>query len=124
MLQTVIRNLVSNAVKFTPKGGEVTLSVKNVDKKYVEIAVKDSGIGMSQSIMDQLFRLDVQTYRIGTDGEPSSGLGLLLCKEFVDKLGGKIWVKSEVGQGSTFYFTVPLNATHDRGILSNRVIKN
>ena len=107
MLQTIIRNLISNAVKFTPKGGRVNLSAKATDDKYIEISIKDSGIGMNQTLSNNLFRLDIKTNRTGTEGEPSSGLGLLLCKEFIEKHGGKIWVASEVGKGSEFYFTLP-----------------
>ena len=107
ILQTVIRNLVSNAMKFTPKGGKISVLAKITDDKNVEIAIQDTGIGMSQEMLENLFRIDVQTGRKGTDGEPSTGLGLLLCKEFVEKHDGKIWVESEVGKGSTFYFSIP-----------------
>ena len=107
LLQTIIRNLVSNAVKFTAKGGEISILTEATSEKSVEISVKDSGIGMSSKMVNDLFRLDVQTNRLGTEGEPSTGIGLLLCKEFVAKLGGKIWVESEPGKGSTFYFTLP-----------------
>jgi len=106
-LQTVIRNLVSNAVKFTPQGGKININCKVIPEKEVEISIKDSGIGMSCTMVENLFRLDVKTNRLGTDGEPSTGLGLMLCKEFVEKHGGKIRVESEVGNGSTFYFTIP-----------------
>ena len=109
MLQTVIRNLVSNAVKFTRKGGNVSISAKTTGDKNVEISVQDTGIGMSPEIVENLFRIDVKTNRKGTDGEPSAGLGLLLCKEFIEKHAGKIWVESEEGIGSTFYFTLPYN---------------
>jgi signal transduction histidine kinase len=71
------------------------------------VAIKDTGIGMSSEMVDNLFRLDVQTGRPGTNGESSSGLGLVLCKEFVEKQGEKIMVKSEEGKGSTFCFTIP-----------------
>ena len=107
ILQTVIRNLTSNAVKFTHKGGKVILSAKATNDKSIEISIKDSGIGLSQKMIENLFRLDVQTGRKGTEGEPSTGLGLLLCKEFVEKHGGTIWVESEVGKGSVFYFIIP-----------------
>ncbi len=109
MLQSVIRNLVSNAVKFTAKGGSINLSAKSAGDNNVEIAIKDSGIGMSSKMVDNLFRVDVRTKRKGTEGEPSTGLGLLLCKEFVEKQGGKIRVESEEGKGSVFYFTIPCN---------------
>jgi len=107
MIQTVIRNIVFNAVKFTPKGGKVCLSAKESDIKNVEITIQDYGIGMSPAIIDNLFRLDVKTNRLGTDGEPSTGLGLLLCKEFIEKHGGKIRIESEEGKGSLFHFTIP-----------------
>jgi PAS domain S-box-containing protein len=107
-LQTVIRNLVSNAIKFTPKGGKIIILAKATRGKNVEISIKDSGIGMNHSMVDNLFRLDIKTNRKGTNGEPGSGLGLLLCKEFVEKLGGKIWVESEEGKGSEFKFTLPV----------------
>lgn len=107
MLQTIILNLVSNALKFTPRGGNVTLSAKLVVDDFVEIAIKDTGIGMNQTLVDQLFRIDVQTRREGTEQEPSTGLGLLLCKEFVEKHGGKIVVMSEEGNGSNLSFTIP-----------------
>jgi len=106
ILQTIIRNLVSNAVKFTSKGGKISVLAKADDNNGVEISVKDTGIGMSCEMINNLFRLDVQTNRKGTEDEPSSGLGLLLCKEFVEKHGGRIWVESEEGRGSTFYFTI------------------
>jgi len=107
MLCSIIRNLVFNAVKFTPTGGEITISAKTAANNQVEISVADTGIGMGDELVSKLFRLDEKTSRQGTDGEPSSGLGLLLCKEFVDKHGGKIWVESKEDKGSTFYFTIP-----------------
>jgi len=107
ILQTVMRNLVSNAIKFTPEGGKVILSAKVDDDKNIEISIRDTGIGMNKAMVDNLFRVDVKTNRLGTNNEPSSGLGLLLCKEFIEKYGGKLWVESEEGKGSTFYFTIP-----------------
>ena len=107
MLQSVIRNLLSNALKFTPKGGRVNVSAKTAVENSVEFSVKDTGIGMSPSMVDNLFRLDLQTNRKGTEGEPSSGLGLIISKDFIEKQGGKIWVESEEVRGSTFFFTLP-----------------
>jgi PAS domain S-box-containing protein len=107
MLLSVIRNLASNAVKFTPKGGKIIISAKVTGDHHVELSIRDSGIGMSSSMVENLFRLDVQTSRKGTEGEPSTGLGLILCKDFIEKHGGKIWVESEEGKGSTFRFTLP-----------------
>jgi signal transduction histidine kinase len=109
IIQTVIRNLVSNALKFTPRGGKVSLSAKNSGNKCVEISIRDTGIGMSPKMVENLFRLDVRTNRKGTENEPSSGLGLMLCKEFIERHGGKLWIESEDGKGSVFYFTIPNN---------------
>jgi len=106
-LQTIIRNLVSNAMKFTPGGGKIRISARTGSDKNIEISISDTGIGMSPELVKNLFRPDVQTSRQGTEGEPSSGLGLLLCKDFIEKQGGKIWVESEEGKGSTFHFTIP-----------------
>ena len=107
MLQTVIRNLVYNSIKFTPYKGKITLEAKVDGTKSTEISIKDTGIGMTTDIIDHLFKLDSKINRKGTHGEPSSGLGLVLCKEFITKHGGKIWVESAEGKGTTFYFTFP-----------------
>ena len=106
MFDTILRNLVSNAIKFSPSGGRVLLSALPDDISAIEVKVEDTGIGMSPEILGKLFMLDQQTSRKGTNGEPSTGLGLLLCKEFIEKNGGKISVKSDVGKGSIFSFTV------------------
>lgn len=107
MLQTVIRNIVSNAVKFTPRGGKIHLSAKATGDKNIEISIKDSGIGMSSAILDNLFRLDFQTNRKGTENESSTGLGLIICKDFIEKLGGRLLVESQEGKGSDFKITLP-----------------
>jgi len=109
ILQTIIRNLTNNAVKFSTRGGKVNVTAKNSNCKSVEISVQDKGIGMNQEILDNLFKVDARINRKGTEGEPSTGLGLLLCKEFVEKHGGEIWVTSEVGKGSIFYFSIPMS---------------
>jgi signal transduction histidine kinase len=106
ILHTVVRNILSNAVKFTPKGGTIIIQGKE-DDKNTTISIKDSGIGMNAKMIENLFQLDVKTNRKGTEDEASSGLGLILCKEFVEKHGGKIWVESEENVGSTFYFSLP-----------------
>jgi PAS domain S-box-containing protein len=106
MFDTVIRNLISNAIKFTPVGGKVTLTAGYIEDHIVEIKISDSGIGMTPELKDKLFLLNEKTSRKGTEGEPSTGLGLLLCKEFIEKYNGKIRVESEVGKGSTFSFTI------------------
>jgi PAS domain S-box-containing protein len=112
MLNTVLRNLISNAIKFTNQGGKVEIGIiessddLKLSKDYTEIYVRDNGIGMNEKILDNLFKLDQNVSRPGTKGELSTGLGLLLCKEFVEKHGGKIWAESEEGKGSTFHFTL------------------
>jgi len=107
MLQVIIRNLVTNAVKFTPQKGRITIAADSLENNNVEISVADTGIGMSKAILDNLFRIDIQTARRGTDGEPSTGIGLLLCNEFILKHGGALSVESEEGKGSRFSFTLP-----------------
>jgi PAS domain S-box-containing protein len=109
VLQTVIRNLLSNAIKFTHKGGLIVFDAYvDTDKKNLVCSVSDSGIGMSPDVVDNLFRIDVNTSRLGTDKEPSSGLGLILCKEFVEKHRGELSVSSKINEGSIFSFTIPL----------------
>ncbi len=106
MLSSIIRNLIANGIKFTRKGGEVLVSAQRHADNTVSIAVKDSGIGMSRDLLDNLFRIDKKTNRKGTNDEPSSGLGLILCKDFIERHGGKIGVESEEEKGSVFHFTL------------------
>lgn len=106
MIHTVIRNLVSNAVKFTKKGGSVTISSR-ADGEFEQICITDTGIGISKENISKLFKIDEQFKTDGTANEKGTGLGLILCKEFVEKNGGRIWVESELGKGSKFCFTVP-----------------
>jgi len=106
MLRSCMRNLITNAIKFTPKGGKVMVAV-NVDHDEIHVQVIDSGIGMTREAMEKLFRIETSFTTRGTDNERGAGLGLLLCKEFVEKHGGKIWVESEPGKGSQFHFTIP-----------------
>jgi signal transduction histidine kinase len=106
MFETIVRNLVSNAIKFTRNGGTIAVTASYTDAQFVVVKIIDSGIGMSPELKDKLFQINEKTNRPGTDGEPSTGLGLLLCKEFIEKHDGKIWVESEVGKGSTFLFSI------------------
>lgn len=106
MISTVIRNLMSNGIKFTPKGGEVKISAKK-EKDFVKVSISDTGIGIKKESIEKLFRIDDSYKRAGTEGEEGSGLGLIVCKEFIEKNGGTIWVESEQGQGSRFIFTIP-----------------
>jgi two-component system sensor histidine kinase/response regulator len=108
ILLTIIRNLISNAVKFTNQGGKITLSAHMASNKMVEISIQDSGIGMSSELIEDLFRIDVNSGRRGTSGEVGTGLGLIICKESVEKNGGELYLESIVGKGSIFRFTVPI----------------
>lgn len=106
MFDTIIRNLLSNAIKFTRMGGNISVTAVYTNDHSIEVRVRDSGIGMTPELKNKLFLISEKTSRPGTEGEMSSGIGLLLVKEFIEKHGGKIWVESEVGKGSTFSFTI------------------
>jgi signal transduction histidine kinase/CheY-like chemotaxis protein len=122
MLDTVIRNLTNNALKFTPKGGQVTIKsdelgvmsdeLKNtpnsslITHHFVQVSVADTGVGMHDEMRQKLFKLDEQVTTLGTAKEAGTGLGLIICQEMVAKSGGQIWVESEVGKGTTVKFTV------------------
>ncbi|MCX6157314.1 MAG: PAS domain S-box protein [Ignavibacteriae bacterium] len=107
MIESAFRNLLSNAIKFTGKRGIISVSAKLTADNMAELSVSDNGIGMNKERMENLFRLDVNTNRKGTDGEASAGLGLLICKEFLEMNSGQLFLESEVGKGSTFRFTLP-----------------
>lgn len=106
MTETIFRNLISNALKYTRTGGSVILAARQASPDMTEVRVTDTGIGMDKELLSKLFTVNEQVSRKGTDGEASSGLGLLICKEFIDLQGGKIWAESEENKGSTFYFTL------------------
>ena len=106
MIKTVLRNLVSNAIKFTNNGGTININAKQIDSN-ITISVSDNGIGIPPDNLTKLFDISQVLTTTGTAKETGTGLGLLLCKEFVEKHGGKIWVESEVGKGSDFKFTLP-----------------
>jgi len=109
MITIVFRNLITNAIKFTMPSGEVILSV--VDKQTeIVFSLRDTGVGIPKKNIGKLFRIDQFYSTTGTNKEIGTGLGLILCKEFIEKHNGKIWVESEVGKGSTFYFSIPCNA--------------
>jgi signal transduction histidine kinase/putative methionine-R-sulfoxide reductase with GAF domain len=105
MLDTILRNLITNALKFTKKGGEVTVSTKRENGSII-VLVKDTGVGIKEDDFDKLFRTDIKYSQPGTEHEGGTGLGLLLCKEFVEKHGGNIWVESVANKGTTFYFSL------------------
>jgi signal transduction histidine kinase len=109
LITTVLRNLISNAIKFTPLNGKVEISTR-VNQKQIVISISDNGVGINKEVLPFLFQLNAQVKTLGTENESGSGLGLILCKEFVDKHGGQIWVESTEGKGSTFTFSLPLPA--------------
>jgi signal transduction histidine kinase len=106
MINSVLKNIIVNGIKFTPRGGEINISGKKLDQTIV-LCIKDNGIGMTNEQLENLFiqKYDHSTY--GTENEKGSGLGLQICKEFTEMNGGKIWVESELGKGTTFYFSLP-----------------
>ena len=106
MINSVLLNLLSNAVKFTRRIGTVTIRAIETKDQMIEVSIRDTGVGIPQNIVEKLFKVGEKTGRKGTDGELSTGLGLMLCKEFVEKNGGEIWVESQENIGSTFYFTL------------------
>jgi len=120
MVDTIIRNLVSNALKFTHKGGNVSISaeLRKVDAlhasailaqpSFVEFSIADTGVGIKPEYLETLFDIGTHHSTLGTAQEQGTGLGLIMCREMVQRNGGKLWAESEVGQGSTFKFTLPL----------------
>jgi two-component system sensor histidine kinase/response regulator len=113
MINTVLRNLLSNAVKYTCKNGNITVRIS--DKKHeIIVAVRDTGIGISKEKTETLFRIENSLSLPGTEKEQGTGLGLKLCKEFTEMMGGRIWVESEPGEGSEFYFTIPVSGSRNK----------
>lgn len=104
---TILRNLISNAIKFTKPGGEITLKAEPDREGMICFIVSDNGVGMEKEVLQDVFRIDVPVRAKGTEGEEGTGLGLLLCKEFVEKMGGKIRVESTRGKGTSVFFTLP-----------------
>ncbi|WP_211334418.1 tetratricopeptide repeat-containing sensor histidine kinase [Marinifilum flexuosum] len=107
MVSTILRNLISNALKFTEKNGDITISA-DIQDEFVFLKVKDSGIGISKENQEKLFKLDCNYTTVGTADEAGSGLGLILCKEFAERNGGDIWVKSEENKGSEFILSLKI----------------
>lgn len=107
MINTVIRNLVSNALKFTPSEGMITISA-NREPQQITLTVKDTGIGISDTGLNRLFRIDRHYTKPGTQGEEGTGLGLILCKELIEKNAGTLRVESTIGTGTSFAFTLPV----------------
>lgn len=107
MLRTILRNLISNAIKFTKKRGEINISAQKSDKDIL-ICVSDNGIGIDTQNLTKLFDITQKSSTLGTDNESGTGLGLFICKDFIEKHNGKIWVESVIGKGSDFKFTIPI----------------
>lgn len=107
MISTVLQNLITNAIKFTYENGEIDI-ISTIDNNQVIVEIKDNGVGIKENDLEKLFRLDSNFSTIGTSNEKGTGLGLILCKEFIEKNNGMIWVVSEYGKGSSFKFTLPL----------------
>ncbi|MCF6269652.1 MAG: PAS domain S-box protein [Melioribacteraceae bacterium] len=106
-VKTILRNLVNNAIKFTERGGKIKLSSKPRNN-FIEITVEDNGVGINKNILERLFSITEKVSEVGTEKEIGTGLGLILCKELVEKNGGEIWVKSELSKGSKFTFSLPI----------------
>ncbi|MDD2798840.1 MAG: hybrid sensor histidine kinase/response regulator [Bacteroidales bacterium] len=106
MVQTVLRNLIMNAIKFSNIGGSIVISARE-EEEFIEISITDNGVGISPENLQKLFKIENSITTKGTANEKGTGLGLMLCKEFVEKQGGRIWVESEMGKGSSFKFTTP-----------------
>ena len=121
MISTVVRNLLSNAVKFTHSQGVVHIGAKVSEQEKVLFYVKDTGIGMNPAQIDKLFKIENTYSRLGTQEEKGTGLGLILCKEFIEKNSGQIWVESIEQQGSTFYFNLEMGFEEDSLLYPNSV---
>jgi signal transduction histidine kinase len=107
MIKTVLRNLITNAIKFSFPSNEVSISVED-QNNFRKICVKDNGVGITGELRDKIFSMENVCTSKGTSGETGTGLGLIICKDFVEKNSGRIWVESELGEGSKFFFTVPI----------------
>jgi signal transduction histidine kinase len=112
MMNTILRNLLTNALKFTTRNGEVRVGIFQNNGFYI-LSIKDNGIGIPADKMKNLFSIDTAHKTKGTDQEPGTGLGLILCKEFIEKHGGRLEVESEVGKGSEFRVIIPGNRNED-----------
>jgi PAS domain S-box-containing protein len=108
VINTIVRNLIGNAIKFTPSGGNISIYSNFEDNDYIEISIQDTGIGMSDETKNKLFKAGENIIRPGTNKEKGTGLGLMICYEMANRLGGSIHVESELGNGSRFFFRLPL----------------
>jgi two-component system sensor histidine kinase/response regulator len=113
MINTVLRNLISNAIKFTPFDGSITIDY-DMDDESIKVKVRDTGVGISPENIEKIFKIDSTHTTAGTQNESGTGLGLILCREFIEKHGGEMNVESEINKGSEFYFTLPINDPDDQ----------
>ncbi len=113
MFDSIMRNLIFNALKYTSNEGTINLTAKPKSEFLVEISLKDTGIGMNKDTIANLFHLVELDTHNGTDHEPGIGVGLIICNDFIERHGGKIWVESEEGKGSVFSFTLPIDHSFD-----------
>ena len=107
MVNTVLRNLLTNSIKFTPRKGNIKVYANEHNKDHIKVSVIDNGIGIDKENIPKIFDLTSHFTTKGTDSEEGTGLGMVLCKDFVEKNHGTIWVESEKGKGSAFHFTLP-----------------
>jgi signal transduction histidine kinase len=107
IINTVIRNLLSNAAKFSNEGDKITFNAELINEDFIQFEIKDTGVGLTKEEINALFKIDSKLTKPGTAGEKGTGLGMILCKEFVEKLNGKIWIESEKGVGTSVFFTIP-----------------
>lgn len=107
LISTVVRNITNNGIKFTPNDGSITIDYLRTNNEDHQISISDTGIGMDETTVNSLFKIDKATSRPGTNDEAGTGLGLIISKEFIDMHNGDIWVESKPGKGTTFYFTIP-----------------
>lgn len=115
LIDTVLRNLINNAIKFTNPEGIINIGGDaNFDDNFVIVFVQDTGVGIEKERLEKLFDISAAHSTHGTAGERGSGLGLLLCKEFIEICGGKLWVESTINEGTTFYFTLPKSNNFNR----------
>jgi signal transduction histidine kinase len=108
MMETVCRNIISNAIKFTPSGGEISVSATEYINNQLLFRIKDTGIGINEERLPKLFLIGEGVSTVGTDNEKGTGLGLILCKELIEMNKGRIWVESTPGKGTTFYIALPM----------------
>ncbi len=112
MVYTLFRNIIYNAIKFTPRLGSISIKTEQVlgedGSKFVQVSVSDTGVGMTDFQLERVFKISENTSTKGTDKELGTGLGLIICKEFVEKHNGQMWIDSEIGHGTTVHFTVPM----------------